>query len=169
MAENLNYDTTGSKCYNNSDSNCNTYGRLYDWSTAMDFFSTCNCDCSNLIQPKRKGICPSGWHIPSQAEWEVITETIGDAATGGKKLKAMSGWNDYNGASDNGTDDYGFSALPTKGASSDSDITILWSSSINNSDPSTCYPYSSFISKNSFAWWISLPKNTLNSVRCVKD
>jgi len=40
MAENLNYDTTGSKC-----NDCATYGRLYDWETAMK-------------------ACPSGWHIP---------------------------------------------------------------------------------------------------------
>ena len=46
---------------------CNhLYGRLYDWSTAMDLPSSCNeSSCSGQIQSKHRGICPSGWHIPS--------------------------------------------------------------------------------------------------------
>ena len=89
MAENLNYNASGSKCYNNSESNCTTYGRLYNWETA-------------------KAVCPYGWHLPTQADWEVMTAYIGGSSIEGRKLKARSGWNN-NG---NGTDEYGFSALP---------------------------------------------------------
>jgi len=88
MAENLNYEAKGSKCYNNKPANCDKYGRLYDWNTAVK-------------------ACPVGWHLPSAAEWEVLTNSVGDE-TAGTILKAKSGWSN-NG---NGTDTYGFSALP---------------------------------------------------------
>jgi len=88
MAENLNYETKeGSMCYDNKPANCQTYGRLYNWNTAIK-------------------ACPSGWHLPSKDEWQTLENFVGDE--NGKKLKAKSGWND-NG---NGTDEYGFSALP---------------------------------------------------------
>ena len=104
MAENLNYETGNSWCYNNNSSNCDTYGRLYDWSTAL-------------------GVCPSGWHLPSDDEWKILEGNadtqygVGDPEwddTGyrgydaGKRLKSTSGW--YNNG--NGTDAFGFAALP---------------------------------------------------------
>jgi len=89
MAENLNYNASGSKCYGNNDANCATYGRLYDWNTAM-------------------AACPSGWHLPSDAEWTTLTDFVGGESTAGTKLKANSGlW-----STNTGTDDYGFTALP---------------------------------------------------------
>jgi uncharacterized protein (TIGR02145 family) len=87
MKKNLNYNVSGSVCYNNDEANCAKYGRLYNWETA-------------------KTVCPSGWHLPSDAEWTTLTDFVGDDA--GTKLKSTSGWND-NG---NGTDEFGFSALP---------------------------------------------------------
>jgi len=91
MAENLNYITiSGSWCYNDDSVNCNKYGRLYDWNTA-------------------RIACPSGWHLPSDAEWTTLTNFVGSDA--GKKLKSTTGWT-KNG---NGTDAYGFSVLPGGG------------------------------------------------------
>jgi uncharacterized protein (TIGR02145 family) len=49
--------------------------------------------------------CPSGWHLPSRAEWDDLESFVGSNA--GKKLKSTTGWD-----SNSGTDDYGFSALP---------------------------------------------------------
>ena len=89
MAENLNRATANSKCYDNDASNCAKYGRLYTWAAA-------------------KSACPAGWHLPSDAEWTELTDAVGGALTAGTKLKATSGWNDDG----NGTDQYGFSALP---------------------------------------------------------
>jgi uncharacterized protein (TIGR02145 family) len=89
MAENMNYKTGNSWCYDNKNSNCDKYGRLYDWETAMN-------------------ICPSGWHLPSGVEWNILYATVGGFDAGGKKLKAENGWAD-NG---NGSDNHGFSALP---------------------------------------------------------
>jgi len=105
MAENYNCEVDGSVCYDNNPANCVTYGRLYDWATAMGLNSNCNSSaCSDQVQSKHRGICPSGWHIPSDAEWDELLKVVGSGA----KLKAESGWNN-NG---NGTDDFGFSALP---------------------------------------------------------
>jgi len=109
MARNLNYlaPNGNSKCYYNDPDNCEIYGRLYDWATAMD---TLNCDTisCNRTDKKRKGICPTGWHLPKEAEWQTLVDYIGPNAA--IKLRAKSGWNDSN---DNGDDDYGFSAIPS--------------------------------------------------------
>jgi len=96
MKKNLNIETDSSWCYDNADANCDKYGRLYAWNAA-------------------KKACPSGWHLPIRQEWEDLYTAVGGAGLAGKKLKASSGWNN-NG---NGTNDYGFSALPGGGRGSD--------------------------------------------------
>jgi uncharacterized protein (TIGR02145 family) len=89
MAENLTYQTADSSwCYENDNSKCNTYGRLYAWNAA-------------------RTACPSGWHLPSRAEWEELVTFAGGSSTAGRYLKSTGGW--YNNG--NGTDTYGFSAL----------------------------------------------------------
>jgi len=123
MARNLNYAVEGSKCGNGSnlsDANtttCDTYGRLYNWATAMALSAECNStSCSSQINAKHRGICPNGWHIPSNADWNVLMKFVNPScsdnnicADAGYKLKATNGWNgDYG----NGQDTYGFSALP---------------------------------------------------------
>jgi len=123
MAENLNYEAKGSKCFGEGgkavsydqktntniyatlssaeiQANCQKYGRLYDWNTAMK-------------------ACPSGWHLPNREEWEIL-EAFADfdevddemeLVFNEKKLKARNGWN-WNGTDYSGTDDFGFAALP---------------------------------------------------------
>jgi uncharacterized protein (TIGR02145 family) len=107
MAENLDYDTlngTDSWCYDGNSSNCATYGRLYTWDAAMNLSSSCqSVSCSGQIQTKHRGVCPTGWHIPTNAEWTTLVNYVGGSSTGGTKLKTSS-WG--------GTNDYGFSALP---------------------------------------------------------
>jgi len=104
MAENLNFECEGSKCYDDDPSNAEIYGRLYDWVTAMK-------------------VCPPGWHLPSKEEGVELVDFAGGREIAGKKLKAKSGWNeswkgmkiskeDLKGREVNGTDEYGFSALP---------------------------------------------------------
>ena len=102
MAENLNYETDSSCCYEDKKFFCHKFGRLYSWNAAMQ-------------------ACPAGWHLPSDNEWKTLFEAVGGEyretesddmtiriyTTAGKKLKSKSGWDD-----DNGTDDYGFSVLP---------------------------------------------------------
>ena len=108
MAENLNYTPTSgsSKCPNNVTANCATYGRQYDWATAMDLASSYNTTSINMPSTRRKGICPTDWHLPHNAEWNTLVTYLG--ANPGTKLKATSGW--PSGA--NGTDNYDFTALP---------------------------------------------------------
>jgi uncharacterized protein (TIGR02145 family)/uncharacterized repeat protein (TIGR02543 family) len=108
MAENLNYDVPGvttDVCYGNSADSCAKYGRLYNWSTAMGGASS-----SSLSPSGVQGVCPAGWHLPSSAEWDTLRNFVGGSSTetAGKKLKSVRGW--YNNG--NGTDEYGFSALP---------------------------------------------------------
>ncbi len=138
MAKNLDSDVPGSKCYGEGgqvyewdevQANCEKYGRLYDWATAMDLPLSCNDNsCSSHIKSKHQGICPSGWHIPSNDDWDKLFRWVDgqnggegsdeygfyESYTAGMYLKATSGWNNhiYYGGSGNGTDKYGFSALP---------------------------------------------------------
>jgi len=115
MAMNLNYrNTTGSSdtvgvCYNDLSSNCTTYGRLYAWSEVMAGSSS-----SASIPSGVQGICPSGWHIPSDAERHILITSQLDSAAAGTILKSTNDW--YNTAhtvrDSGGTDALGFRVLP---------------------------------------------------------
>jgi uncharacterized protein (TIGR02145 family) len=115
IAENMNYRTDNSWCYDNVDSNCVKYGRLYDWDAATT-------------------ACPAGYRLASEYDWDTLVIAIGsqhkpykgpaDGWLGaGKALKAKRGWNNYKGKNGNGTDNFGFSALPggSRDASGDFD------------------------------------------------
>jgi uncharacterized protein (TIGR02145 family) len=178
FAENLNYNVAGSKCCDNDPANCVEYGRLYDWSTAMGLPSSCNDNsCSSQIQSKHRGICPSGWHIPSNADWDKLfryvdgtsgTSSPYESSTAGRYLKATSGWN----SNGNGTDQYGFSALPGSDGSSDGDFGRVgiygywWSAGELNSGGAY---YRSIHSDYEYATWGYDYKSGLVSVRCLKD
>jgi len=140
MAENLNYDAAGSGCYGNNPANCQTYGRLYNWNTALK-------------------ACPSGWHLPGDDEWQKLVDITGGGETAGTILKAASGWKD-NG---NGTDEYGFSALP---AGDDGDYCGWWSSTENNAT-SAYLRHMHF--NHSKVDRDSHDKSYLFSVRCLQD
>jgi len=118
MAENLNFATDSSACYDNADSNCTKYGLLYNWDDAVT-------------------ACPAGWRVPSDEDWDSLALAAGGQRVkdecgqlvededgnyywkfAGKKLKSTTGWKDYweddDGklVSGNGTNDFVFSALP---------------------------------------------------------
>jgi len=86
MAENLNYKTGESKCYDNKESNCEKYGRLYTWEAA-------------------KMACPSGWHLPSKEELESLLAAAGSSPDERSQNLRAGSW-------ENGLDKFGFSALP---------------------------------------------------------
>ncbi|MCK4661302.1 MAG: hypothetical protein KAT68_00440 [Bacteroidales bacterium] len=110
--------TTKYYFWNNNDSAnyTETYGTLYTWAAAMNGQSSSNNNPSEV-----QGVCPAGWHLPSDVEWEKLAVYISNDNGGyaqydddwlnvGGHLKATSGWgSDGDG---NGTDDYGFSGLP---------------------------------------------------------
>ena len=129
MAENLNYAGSGGNigvCYDNSPEKCVLSGRLYSWYEAMGISSEHNSSDLDNIEfgsddVNHQGICPAGWHISNMAEWQVLLKYADPDAIlgkfgkyytsdniGGTKLKARSGW----GNNSNGTDEFGFSALP---------------------------------------------------------
>ena len=125
MAENLNYnpgqgglgDSTydWSWCFDDAPDNCTKYGRLYTWAAAMDSAATWSDngkDCGYEVLCSQtfpvQGICPSGWHLPSEDEWRALLAVVGDLTTVGKVLKSQYGWYDDG----NGLDAFGFTALP---------------------------------------------------------
>jgi len=179
MAENLGYNANGSKCgtneskpgYNDatlSDTNtifCDTYGRLYDWATAM------------------AGACPTGWHIPSKAEWITLMQfvnpspscpfilgNLGGCYKVGDKLKAVSGWYDDG----NGTDSYGWAALPggygfPKGNFYGVGEDGHWWSDFEL-DANTANFWIITYESDSFGWaYADGNKSELYSVRCLKN
>jgi len=180
MAENLNYNATNSKCFGDntgrdSQGNCAQYGRLYNWATAMNISVSCNtatvANCGATVSSKHKGICPSGWHLPSYAEWTTLTDFV--SGSGGTKLKSTSGWSYYKGHSGNGTDEFGFSALPGGYGYSDghfinaSNFGYWWSASEDCSD----FAYHRFMDYiNEYVYWGNyFDKSYLFSVRCLQD
>jgi uncharacterized protein (TIGR02145 family) len=85
MAENMNYKTiTDSWCYDDSNANCEIYGRLYTWDST-------------------RNACPNGWVVPNDKDWEILLNFVGGSNIAGKMLKSDT-WG--------GIDSYGFAALP---------------------------------------------------------
>jgi len=159
MAENFNYNATGSTY--------GTYGRLYNWATAMALQYSCNSNkCASQIGTKHRGICPNDWHIPSDAELTTLTNFVG--TNGGTKLKATSCWGSYN-----GEDKYGFAALPEvegfpNGAFSDGNHAVKWWGSTESSAPGAAYMLSvSYSNENVIV--STYNKTQLISVRCLQD
>jgi len=162
MAENLNYEAANSKCYSNNTANCTTYGRLYNWATAMGGSASSSANPSGV-----RGVCPPNWHLPSDAEWTALTTAVGSDP--GTKLRANSSlWN----SNGKGTDDFGFSALPGGGGLSDGgfssvgDYGLWWSASEDNSD-SAYYRVMSYSYEG--VYYFNYDKDLLFSVRCVQD
>ena len=88
--------TTGAWCYyENKTANGATYGKLYNWFAVKD----------------PRGLAPKGYHIPTNAEWTMLTDYLGGDSIAGTKIKSTSGW-DNNG---NGTNTSGFAGLPGGG------------------------------------------------------
>jgi len=118
-------DTIEKYCYNNESNSCTKYGGLYLWDEMMQY----------TTQQGTQGICPPGWHLPTDEEWKVLEGAvdslygIGDPEwddwgyhgyDAGTNLKTTSGW--YNNG--NGTDLFGFSGLP--GGSRNQDDGTFW-------------------------------------------
>jgi len=181
MAENLDYAVEGSRCYGNKSANCDKYGRLYDWPTAMGLPSRCNSSiCSSQIKSLHRGICPEGWHLPSQTEWNMLPSHIHASNScsdcGAAKLKAVSGWSSCgppgSGNSYLCEDAYGFSALPGGSGYSDGSFDFAgnyggwWSASEDNSYHAH-YRDMYYYRENIF--FSSNLKSGLFSVRCLQD
>jgi uncharacterized protein (TIGR02145 family)/uncharacterized repeat protein (TIGR02543 family) len=161
MAENLNYEPSSgnSWCYGNSADSCTKYGRLYDWNTAMGGASSSAANPSGV-----QGVCPSGWHLPSSSEWNDLMTAVGGSSTAGKKLKSQTGWN----LGDNGTDEYGFSALPGgyrySGSFSSAGTAGIWRSTTEAGNGNVNIPYMGY---NNDVVEYNNYKDSGYSVRCL--
>lgn len=188
MAENLAYlpsvnmvadgseDATGSYYYvfgydgtNVTDAkataNYTTYGVLYNWTAATAGSISSSTNPSGI-----QGVCPTGWHLPSTAEWTQLTDFLGGISIAGDKLKE-TGTSHWSAPSSVSTNEYGFSALPGGYRSNNDFLSISyygkwWSSTENNDIYAWCryiHNYQSSVS-NSYD-----NKELGFSVRCVKD
>ena len=161
-------------CYDNNPSNCDIYGGLYQWNETMQY----------TITQGVQGICPPGWHIPTDDEWKILEGTvdsqygIGDhewnygsnrGFDAGKNLKSTYGWAN-NG---NGTDNFGYTGLPAGNCSASgsgwiNSHTFIWSSLY-------------YVNNNGYYRLLFFMNNTIGkdhdqsgsdrgySVRCLKD
>ncbi|MFH0758569.1 MAG: FISUMP domain-containing protein [Bacteroidota bacterium] len=158
-------------CYQNNQSYCDQYGALYSWEEMMQY---------NFGEGSQ-GVCPDGWHIPSDGEWKVLEMTLGMTRTEaekedwrgtdqGGKLKAtgLEFWNDPN---EGATNESGFTALPA-GSMNNLGVfngkgvfTVFWTSS--REDPSPWFRYMT-AEQAEINRQLSDPDEGA-SVRCVKD
>lgn len=137
--------------------NYKVYGVLYNWEAAMT---------EDVFQD----VCPVGWHIPADYEWEEMVEFLGGADVAGGKLKEMgtTHWKNPNAGA---TDERGFTALPggyddwPHGASSINSMGTWWSSTVNN-DGSRIIR---FINNGGTSVQSSNSKSDSHSVRCVRN
>jgi len=184
LAENLNYNASGSECYNYNPSNCEIYGRLYDWPTALNFPAGCYSQyCATDIHIlKYQGICPSGWHIPRDQEWSLLYHyaehgshygsiNFYESPTAGKYLKSKS-WD--------GEDKFGFAALPGGWRRPppnmsgqcyfcNLDYWAGWWTTTETGDPATKVSTRIIITVRDGAYEEDGDKSSFASVRCIKD
>ena len=182
MAENLNYKTaTGSYCNPNIAGFCDTYGRLYTWTTAMDR-STDECGpghVCDLGSGNVQGICPDGWHIPTQDEWKTLVINVDESLSGvwnetnvaAKYLKTTTDWTNYSGIENKDT--FGFSALPAGLANGSGDYGFVhnyadfWSAS-QSDDDSKVFVMQLYYTTDR-AMITSSYKTQRYSIRCIRD
>lgn len=141
------------------------YGILYSWAAALDTF---NVTGINAIIGYRRGICPKGWHIPTNAEWGALITYLGGEKSAGQQLKSTSKlWNnirDYR-----NTNASGFSAMPAGfyfgGLSYIGVVTGFWTSTRYNNE----YAFSWYLNQGSACTNNIDNKANAYSVRCKKN
>lgn len=187
MAENLNYETPGSFCYNDSPKECETFGRLYWWAAAMDTEGKWSpngkyCDYGHVCEPvyPLRGVCPAGWHLPTYNEWRTLLGAVGGVEkenapyivqNAGNSLRSTHEW-----AYTRGVDSYGFNVLPAGYRAFQDEYGVIYFNEY-------LYTYFWTSTQNEMYWAMMLEFSCDNgnakagswyrhfalSVRCVKD
>jgi len=88
-------------CYNDNESYCDEYGGLYQWDEAMQY----------VTSQGAQGICPDGWHIPTDGEWDELVGYLGGSGVAGGKMKE-AGYAHWNSPNTGATNSSGFTGLP---------------------------------------------------------
>lgn len=195
MTENLNYDynegSAKSYCYEDDPENCKKYGRLYTWSAAADSAAKFSDDCKDCgyyasdddnvrsSVSKFRGVCPVGWHLTTTAEWSALVDASSTTYNYiGEKIKSTEGWDDYDGASGNGTDVWGLAIKPAGCMGVTKDVRVF--SEIGQS--ARLWTYANYDGTSAFSVRLYHSKSRMDdgrdfrmlkhdalSVRCVKD
>jgi len=160
-------------CYNDDEANCDIYGGLYNWDEMMQYTTTNN----------DRGICPIGWHVPSDEEWKVL-EGNSDTQYGvgnsiwdqeeyrgydaGKRLKTTTGW-----ISNTGTNNFDFSVLPGGFRKLDgyfrsvNELSYIWTSTDYHGSSRSWIRF--FDANNNKIYRSKLDPRYGFSVRCIKN
>ena len=154
-------------CYNNLESNCTTYGGLYQWNELMQY--------STIV--RSQGLCPTGWHIPSGSEYywmmhhlDTTVINVINTLTGttiGQMLKTPTGW-----YVNNGTNSSGYTALPA-GVYNGTNFgnllskTYFWTSDYMSSPPFSTGVYIDYLSGPISFYYLERTNGI--SARCVMD
>ncbi len=138
--------------FDGDEANVIEYGRLYNWHAIDD--------------PRR--LCPSGWHVPDDAEWQVLIDGIG--AQGGLQLKASSGWT----AGPNGTDAHGFDGRPAgyrsaNGVFSSLGALATWWSATPNDNGGDAHVKSLIDNSDEVYQQLGISRQQGRSIRCLKN
>ena len=100
-------------CYNDDEANCTIYGGLYQWAEMVQYYNgaTNTNTWSPVPTGNIQGICPSGWHLPTDAEWNILISFLGGESEAGGEVKeaGFAHWASPNTGATNNT---GFTALP---------------------------------------------------------
>ncbi len=158
-------------CYDDLPSNCNVYGGLYQWDEMMQYVTT----------EGAQGICPSGWHVPTDDEWCTLTQYLDPTV-----ICTSVGWSGMNGGGkmkEAGTFHW---ILPNAGATNESGFTALPGGNRNVTGTfsnlgNNAYFWSSTEYSSTYAWLRALTFNNYDvsrinyaktngfSVRCLKN
>ncbi|MCK5170709.1 MAG: hypothetical protein KAQ75_12590, partial [Bacteroidales bacterium] len=147
-------------CYANNTANCDEYGGLYQWNEMMEYTTTLGV----------QGICPAGWHLPTDAEWQTLVGYLGGSSVAGGKMKetGTEHWYSPNIA----TNESGFTALPggsRRGSEAFYNLgryADFWSAT-ENSSSYAWYRYLCYHRSDVYRYYYY--KSRGFSVRCVKD
>ena len=158
--------TTGAYSdYSNTPSNSTTYGRLYNW------YVVDNNAATKVASNGGKNVCPTGWHMPADAEWTTLTTYLGGESVAGGKLKE-TGTTHWTTPNTGATNETGFTALPGGHRGDDGTYDYVgysgywWSST----EGATTYARSRYVGYNiSNVLSYNDFKQSGFSVRCVKD
>jgi uncharacterized protein (TIGR02145 family) len=159
--EQTNNSTIEKYCYHDIEDSCTKYGGLYQWNEAMQY----------VTGEKSKGICPTGWHIPTHAEFVTLSTAVGGD---GNSLKAIGQGSTNQGHSGVGSDTSSFSALlagaydKSKGGFLRLEMdAYFWSSTDTNS--TSVYLMYMYCYDSIITFYVGKFKEDGFSVRCIKD
>ncbi|MDP1623708.1 MAG: FISUMP domain-containing protein [Bacteroidales bacterium] len=148
-------------CYNDSTLNCDVYGGLYQWNELMQYVTTQGA----------QGICPSGWHVPTEDEFITLATYVGGAPVAGGKLKE-AGTLHFRPPNTSATNEFGFTALPSGYSYNNSIFSNIYQTGYfytsTDSQPSGVVFRSVSLSVASLGTYFNY-KTTGNPVRCLKN